>query len=129
LIGAAVVSDLTPVIWMLRDALEDEREAKTAALDRDLMTAAMYIEYAGAILVEAIIRTPHPTLGEADARMTKGGPLYKGEPGLRAERWLFWLNRFKEEASRTSTEEAELISLRASRLMEVWVEKRLKPPK
>ncbi|RYP62184.1 hypothetical protein DL769_007425 [Monosporascus sp. CRB-8-3] len=128
LIGAGVTDYINHVVWMLRDALEEDTSAKASgALNRDLVTAAMYIEYAGPILAESIVRTPDPTLSKADERSLRPGPLYDGEAGLRSDRWLFWLKRFGEEAEKATTDEARSLALRSSRLMEIWVEKRLQP--
>ncbi|OTB04273.1 hypothetical protein M426DRAFT_165790 [Hypoxylon sp. CI-4A] len=126
LIGAGVVDFKNQVIWMLRSALEEDKNtAKSSALDRDLTTAAVYIEFAGPILVEALAASPNPVLSDELRRVLRGGSLYKGEPGLRLDRWRFWIGRFREEAGRTKTKGARDIALRAARLMEVWDEKRL----
>ncbi|KAI2632255.1 hypothetical protein GGR54DRAFT_582832 [Hypoxylon sp. NC1633] len=127
LVGAGVGNDENLPIWMLREALEEEKNApKSKALDRGLMTAAMYIEYAGPILVEALAVNPHPEITGQRRRLLRGGSLFTGEPGLQLDRWLFWTRRFREEAEKTSTEEAKEVALHAARLMEVWNETRLK---
>lgn len=131
LIGAGVVNYPNQVIWMLRTALEEDAGAKAPnARDRDLVTAAVYIEYAGPLLAESVIRTPNPALSQEDERMLRGGSLYAaggGKAGLRSDRWLFWLKRFREEAEKATSDEAKSLALRSSRLMETWVEKRLEP--
>ncbi|RYP80046.1 hypothetical protein DL770_006405 [Monosporascus sp. CRB-9-2] len=128
LINAGVVDYTNQVVWMLRDALEEDTSAKAPnALNRDLVTAAMYIEYSGPILAESIVRTPDPTLSKEDERTLRAGSLYDGKAGLRSDRWLFWLKRFREEAEKATADEAKSLALRSSRLMEIWVEKRLKP--
>ncbi|RYP24295.1 hypothetical protein DL767_008627 [Monosporascus sp. MG133] len=128
LISAGVIDYTNQVVWMLRAALEEDTSAKAPhALNRDLVTAAVYIEYAGPILAESIIRTPDPTLSKEDERSLRAGPLYDGKAGLRSDRWLFWLKRFREEAEKATTDEAKSLALRSSRLMEIWVEKRLQP--
>lgn len=125
--GAGVVHFENQPIWMLREALEEEKNPpKSRALDRDLMTAAMYIEYSGPVLVEALAGNPEPELSDDLRRMLKGGSLFQGGPGLRLERWLFWMKRFREEAQKTSTEEAKDMALRAARLIQVWYETRLR---
>ncbi|KAL7624216.1 hypothetical protein AAE478_005775 [Parahypoxylon ruwenzoriense] len=127
LIGAGVVDYQNQIIWMLREALEEENNPpKSSALDRDLMTAAMYIEYAGPIMVESLAANPEPELSDQLRRMLKGGSLFRDTTGLRLERWSFWRKRFREEAEKASTEEAKYIALRAARLMDVWSETRLK---
>ncbi|KAI8960015.1 hypothetical protein F5Y11DRAFT_283744 [Daldinia sp. FL1419] len=126
LIGAGVVHFENQPIWMLRDALEEEKSpSKSSALDRDLITAAMYIEFSGPVLVEALAANPNPELSNESRRVLRGGSLFHGEPGLRLERWSFWTRRFREQAEKTSTKEAREIALRAARLMEVWSETRL----
>ncbi|KAK6955718.1 hypothetical protein Daesc_003361 [Daldinia eschscholtzii] len=128
LMGAGVIHWQNQPIWMLRDALEEEKNSpKSSDLDRDLVTAAMYIEFSGPVLVEALAANPAPELSNENRRLLKGGSLFHGEPGLRLDRWSFWTRRFKEEAEKTSTEEARGIALRVARLMEVWSETRLKP--
>ncbi|KAI1801468.1 hypothetical protein F4811DRAFT_534547 [Daldinia bambusicola] len=128
LMGAAVIYWQNQPIWMLRDALEEEKNPpKSSDLDRDLVTAAMYIEFSGPVLVEALAANPAPELSNENRRLLKGGSLFHGEPGLRLDRWSFWTRRFKEEAEKTRTQEARDIALRAARLMEVWSETRLKP--
>ncbi|KAI0385487.1 hypothetical protein F5Y04DRAFT_245942 [Hypomontagnella monticulosa] len=127
LMGAGVVHYINQPIWMLREALEEEMNPpKSSALDRDLITAAMYIEYSGPILVEALAANPDPELSDELRRMLKGGSLFQGGSGLRLDRWLFWMKRFREEAEKTRTKEASKIALRAARLIEVLYEKRLK---
>ncbi|RYO79241.1 hypothetical protein DL764_010039 [Monosporascus ibericus] len=128
LIGAGVINYTNQAVWMLRDALEEDTSAKAPnALNRDLVAASMYIEYAGPILAESIVRTPDPTLSKEDERPLRAGPLYDGKAGLRSDRWLFWLKRFREQAEKATTDEARSLALRSSRLMEIWVEKRLQP--
>ena len=126
--SAGVVGYTNQVVWMLRDALEEDNSKKAPnALDRDLTTAAMYIEYMGPLLAESIIRTPNPTLSKEDERLLRAGPLYNGKAGLQSDRWLFWVNRFREEADKATGDGARSLALRSSRLMEIWVERRLKP--
>ena len=128
LIGAGIIGYTNQVVWMLRDALEEDTSKKApGALDRDLTTAAMYIEYAGPLLAEAIIRTPDPSLSKEDERLLRAGALYSGKAGLQSDRWLFWLNRFREEADRATGHDAKSLALRSSRLMQIWVERRLHP--
>ncbi len=113
---------------MLREALETDTGAKaSAALDRDLATAAVYIEYAGPILAESVVRTPNPSLSPEDERALRGGPLYGGKPGLQADRWFFWLRRFRDQADKATADEVRQLASRSSRLMEIWVERRLQP--
>lgn len=124
--GAGVVHFINQPIWMLREALEESYPAKSATLDRTLTTAAMYIEYAGPVLIETLAANPEPELSDEFRRILMGGSLFSGEPGLRPERWAFWIKRFNEEAENTGSEEAKETALRAARLMQVWSEKRLK---
>ncbi|KAI1781273.1 hypothetical protein F4818DRAFT_398578 [Hypoxylon cercidicola] len=126
LMGAGVIHFANQPIWMLREALEENHPAKSTALDRSLTTAAMYVEYAGPVLVESLVSNPEPELSDELRRILRGGSLFSGEPGLRPERWAFWTKRFNEEAENTSTKEAKETALRAARLMQVWTEKRLR---
>ncbi|XXG96908.1 hypothetical protein Hte_003199 [Hypoxylon texense] len=126
LMGAGVVHFMNQPVWMLREALEERHPAESTTLARVLTTAAMYIEYAGPVLVESLAADPEPELSDESRRVLRGGSLFRGEPGLRPERWAFWIKRFNEEAQNTSSEEAKEASIRAARLMQVWSEKRLK---
>ncbi|KAI2611287.1 uncharacterized protein GGS25DRAFT_189235 [Hypoxylon fragiforme] len=131
LMGAGVVHSASQPVWMLRDALEQppqEEEEEEVVADRDLAAAAMYIEYAGAVLVEAVAANPEPALGAELARLLRAGPLYGGAPGLSRERWGFWAKRFREEGGEEKgrSEEGRAVAGRAARLMEVWGETRLK---
>ena len=128
LFGAGVVDYTNQIVWMLRDALEEDTGKKAGgARDRDLVVAAVYIEYAGPLLAEAVVRTPNPSLSKEDERLLRAGPLYAGQAGLQSDRWLFWLRRFREEAERASGDEARSLALHSARLMEIWVERRLRP--
>lgn len=127
LMGAGVIHFDNQPIWMLREALEEEKKSpKSTAMERDLMTAAMYIEYAGPVLVESLVANPNPELNDQLRRSLRGGSLFGGEPGLRLERWAFWTKRFREEAEKASSGEAKETALHAARLMEVWRETRLR---
>ncbi|KAH9992873.1 hypothetical protein F4779DRAFT_238821 [Xylariaceae sp. FL0662B] len=123
LIGAGVARLENQPIWMLRDALEEKEASPT--VDRDLMVAAMYIEYAGPVLVEALAADPDPELDDRRRRMLRGGALFPDTTGLRLERWSFWIRRFRELAEKTGSGDSRAMALRAARLMEVWSEKRL----
>ncbi|KAI0112819.1 hypothetical protein F4776DRAFT_342846 [Hypoxylon sp. NC0597] len=127
LMGAGVVYFPNQLIWMLREALEEETNPpKSSAMDRSLLTATMYIEFSGPIVIEALAFNPKPVLNEEGRRLLRGGSLYNGEPGLRLERWLFWIDRFEAEAEKTKTEDAKKAALRVAKLMKVWTEGRLK---
>ncbi|KXJ97051.1 hypothetical protein Micbo1qcDRAFT_155805 [Microdochium bolleyi] len=126
---AANVTDLsTHALWMLRDALEQELEAGSKEANREVLTATVWIEYAGPLLFEKVLWNPNPTLGDEDKRMLKAGPLYKGGPGLSSDRWLFWMKRFEEVAGKAVDGEAKAAALRTAKLMEVWAETRMKLP-
>ncbi|KAI1084810.1 hypothetical protein F5B20DRAFT_523289 [Whalleya microplaca] len=126
LIGAGVVQFEPQLIWMMRDALEEETVSRSLSLDRGLITAAMYIEYAGPILVQYLAVNPDPELDDRRKRSLRGGSLFKDKTGMQLERWMFWMKRFREESEKTRSEEAKVLALRAARLMEVWSETRLK---
>ncbi|KAI0147713.1 hypothetical protein GGR57DRAFT_475667 [Xylariaceae sp. FL1272] len=112
----------TTAIWMLRAALEQEKPGDDS--DRDLMVAAMYIEYAGATLVQSLCLDPKPQLDETQQRMLKGGDLWKGESGLTVERWTFWGQRFARLGNDT-TGEAKDAALHAAGLIDMWNTTRL----
>ncbi|KAI1274440.1 hypothetical protein F5Y07DRAFT_213973 [Xylaria sp. FL0933] len=118
----------TTAIWMLRDALEQDPKstADTAQFDRDLMTAAMYIEYAGATLAQKVALQPAPQLDEAQRRSLRGGELWKDKgSGLTADRWAFWGKRFRElggDEGKATSAEAKETALHAARLIEMWAE-------
>ncbi|KAI8634297.1 hypothetical protein F5Y19DRAFT_207833 [Xylariaceae sp. FL1651] len=119
----------TTAIWMLRAALEQQDAKPTdgngRAFDRDLATAAVYIEYAGATLVQALALQPEPQLDEAQQRALKGGALWKGKSGLTAERWAFWGRRFRDQAESATGRDAKALAGHAARLIEVWGTTRL----
>ncbi|KAI5864382.1 hypothetical protein GGS23DRAFT_596014 [Durotheca rogersii] len=131
LVGAGVARLENQAIWMLRDALEEEGDAAAPAtatattLNRDLAAAAVYIEYAGPILVEALAAGPPPPLTDERRRVLRGGSLLRGVAGLTRDRWDFWRRRFREQAPKATSEEARAMALRAARLMDVWSETRL----
>jgi hypothetical protein len=129
LMAAGVAYFMNQPIWMLRAALEEKSTPRSADLDRDLATAAMYIEYLGPALVETLIRDPEPHGDDGPCtRMLRGGSLFgKEKSGLSAERWGFWMRRFRDEAEKAGSEESKALGLRASRLMEIWMENRLRP--
>ncbi|KAH8166418.1 hypothetical protein CIB48_g1821 [Xylaria polymorpha] len=91
-------------------------------IDRDLMTAAVYIEYAGATLVQKLALQPEPRLDEAQQRMLKGGGLWKGQSGLTVDRWTFWGDRFSKLAEKATRQEAKDLAGHAARLIEVWTQ-------
>lgn len=111
----------TTAIWMLRDSLEEDVD-KGGDIDRDLMTAAVYIEYAGATLVQKLALQPEPRLDEAQQRMLKGGGLWKGQSGLTVDRWTFWGDRFSKLAEKATRQEAKDLAGHAARLIEVWTQ-------
>ncbi|KAI0472257.1 hypothetical protein F4859DRAFT_98343 [Xylaria cf. heliscus] len=117
----------TTAIWMLRDGLEQDVKAsgEEAHIDRDLMIAAVYIEYAGATLVQKLALQPDPQLDETQKRVLKGGALWKGKSGLTADRWKFWGKRFREQAENATRQDAKDLALHAARLIEVWTQTRL----
>jgi hypothetical protein len=114
----------TTAIWMLRAALE-QPTGNGGDFDRDLMTAAVYIEYAGATLVQTLALRPEPQLDETQQRMLKGGELWKGKSGLTPERWAFWGKQFRELAGNATGEEAKELAVHAARLIEVWSQTQL----
>jgi len=128
LMAAGVIDLTTHALWMMRDALEEELEAGSKEANREVVTAAVWIEYAGPILFEKVLWNPNPTLGEEDERLLRAGPRYKGGPGLSSDRWLFWKNRFEEVAEKKVTDDARDAATRAARLMEVWAETRMQLP-
>ncbi|KAI0428984.1 hypothetical protein F5Y09DRAFT_311430 [Xylaria sp. FL1042] len=133
----------TTAIWMLRDALEENPKANADAggeFDRDLMTAAVYIEYAGATLAQKVALQPEPQLEEAQRRSLRGGELWKkkdtdkdkdkgssSSSGLTADRWAFWGRRFRELGGDKATAgaEAKKTALHAARLIEMWAQTRV----
>lgn len=129
LMAAGVIDLTTHALWMMRDALEEELEAGSKEANREVLTAAVWIEYAGSILFEKVLWNPSPTLGEEDERLLRAGPRYKGGPGLSSDRWLFWKNRLEEVAEKKEvTDDAKDAAIRAAKLMEVWAETRMQLP-
>ncbi|KAI1132345.1 hypothetical protein F5Y10DRAFT_231524 [Nemania abortiva] len=114
----------TTAIWMLRDALEQDAAKAGSDADRDLMAAAVYIEYAGATLVQKLALQPEPQLDEAQQRSLKGGALWKGKSGLNLARWAFWGRHFREQGEKAAGQEAKELALHAARLIEMWTQTR-----
>ncbi|KAI0971010.1 hypothetical protein F4678DRAFT_435371 [Xylaria arbuscula] len=120
----------TNAIWMLRRALEEEKAESyrdSGEFDHDLATAAVYIEYAGATLVQKLALRPEPQLDEAERRSLRGGELWdKDASGLTADRWAFWGKRFRElGGDKARGAETKELALHAARLIEVWAQTRL----
>ncbi|KAI0406963.1 hypothetical protein F4802DRAFT_555159 [Xylaria palmicola] len=114
----------TTAVWMLRDALEQDGAAGPGA-DLALMTAAVYVEYAGATLAQTLALRPAPALDDAQRRLLRGGALWKDKSGLTVDRWRFWGQRFRARAASATAPEARGLALHAARLIEVWTETRL----
>lgn len=112
---------------MLRDALEKKQQQRRedADADVDLMIAAVYVEYAGATLAQALALQPEPRLDEGQRRSLRGGELCAGESGLTPRRWAFWGRRFRERADDAKAAEAQDLARHAARLIEVWTQTRL----
>ncbi|CAJ2511852.1 Uu.00g074770.m01.CDS01 [Anthostomella pinea] len=123
-INAGLSQSETFAIWMLRAGLEED-QANSKTFDRDLMTAAVYIEYAGPTLLDRLAKSPEPRLGEQDQRMLKGGSLFSGKSGLTRERWMFWIDRFRELAEKTTDGEVKQLALHAADLIEEGSKQRL----
>ncbi|KAH7040615.1 uncharacterized protein B0I36DRAFT_311095 [Microdochium trichocladiopsis] len=129
LMAANVIDLTTQALWMLRDGLEEQLTAGSKEANREVLTATVWIEYAGPLLFEKILWSPNPTLGDDDKRLLRAGPLYKGGPGLSSDRWLFWKTRLDEVADKKEvTDEAKDAAVRVARLMEVWAETRMQIP-
>jgi hypothetical protein len=116
--GAGVVRSESHSIWMLRAALEEDVTTSPRLVDCHIMTAAQIIEHNGPILNQQVRR--NRTLDEREAKMYRGGALFDGQPGLSAERWQFWISRFRGLADQTSAEAVKSGALRTARLMEIW---------
>ncbi|KAI0518323.1 hypothetical protein F5B22DRAFT_645087 [Xylaria bambusicola] len=117
----------TTAIWMLRDALEQDTKpaGDGSDFDRALMTAAVYVEYAGATLAQKLELQPEPQLDEAQRRLLKGGGLWKDKSGLTPDRWAFWGKRFEEQGNKATSPEAKGLALHAARLIAVWARTRV----
>ncbi|KAF2967114.1 hypothetical protein GQX73_g6444 [Xylaria multiplex] len=114
----------TTAIWVLRDALEEDTKpaGDGSAFDTQLAVAAVYIEYAGATIVQKLASQPSPQLDEVTQRSLRGGKLWKGESGLTPARFNFWGSRFTEVAGSTASDGVKAQALHAARLIEVWSE-------
>ncbi|KAI1438561.1 hypothetical protein GGR50DRAFT_691095 [Xylaria sp. CBS 124048] len=124
--GLSPGSEIT-AIWILREALEQNVEpAVDSDSDRDLMKAAVYIEYAGATLVQTLALRPEPHLDEALRRSLRGGERWgRGVAGLTVDRWNFWGTRFRELGGNAGKLEARDLTQHAARLIEMWSGTRL----
>lgn len=109
-------------IWLLRSALEEDLTAEPGLHDCHIMTAAQIVEYNGAMMRQTLIA--EPKLREDEERMYRGGSLFKGKPGINADRWAFWIKRFREEGAKADADEVKQAAVRAARLLETWNKKR-----
>ncbi|KAI0541381.1 hypothetical protein GGR58DRAFT_456858 [Xylaria digitata] len=117
----------TTAIWMLRDALEEDTKpaGDGSVFDTQLAVAAVYIEYAGATIVQELALQPDPQLDEEARRLLRGGKLWKDESGLTLARFNFWGDRLTVVAESAASNEVKAQALHAARLIEVWYETRL----
>ena len=83
----------TLIIWMLRNALEDELPQEQIVRDCYISVVNEWITHAGRTIFRQL---SDKEMSEQQKRVTKGGKLYHGNLGLCAERWRFWKQRLSE---------------------------------
>ncbi|ORY67153.1 uncharacterized protein BCR38DRAFT_387532 [Pseudomassariella vexata] len=118
----AGLTDLSHPLWMIRDALEEEITDQKGLNKAKIMTAAQIIEHAGPVMSRQLGAVQE--LSEVEERMWRGGTLFQGKSGLHPDRWMFWIERFRNLAEGESTEEVKRAAERAATLMEMWDQKR-----
>lgn len=101
IVGQELLSWDTLIIWMLRDALEDDLPQEQIVRDCYISVVSEWITHAGQTIYRQL---SDKELSDQQKRVTKGGKLYHGKAGLCAERWEFWKQRVKEISSLVSTE-------------------------
>jgi len=85
-------------ICRLRGALEEENPVREVA-NSEISVASEWIIRSGIVLY----REARNGVTQDDEPVMRSGPLYKGQPGLCPERWLFWKSRL----SNVSTDEVD----------------------
>ncbi|KAF3393942.1 hypothetical protein F1880_004895 [Penicillium rolfsii] len=101
IVGQELLSWDTLIIWMLRDALEDDLPQEQIVRDCYISVVNEWITHAGQTIYRQL---SEKELSEQQKRVTRGGKLYQGKAGLCAERWEFWKRRVGEISSLVSTE-------------------------
>jgi hypothetical protein len=91
-------------VRMLRDALEKEIQFREIA-NCDISAASQWIIRSGMELYREV-RNKCPLNDDPVMQIT--GPLYKGNPSLCPERWLFWKSRFSMVADEVDEEVAKM---------------------
>ncbi|CEJ53947.1 hypothetical protein PMG11_00278 [Penicillium brasilianum] len=93
IVGKDLLSWDTLIIWMLRDALEEDVPQEQIVRDCYISVVNEWITHAGQTIYRQL---SDKDLSEQQKRVTKGGTLYHGKDGLCAERWEFWKQRLAE---------------------------------
>jgi hypothetical protein len=101
IVGQELLSWDTLIIWMLRDALEDDLPQEQIVRDCYISVVSEWITHAGQTIYRQL---SDKELSEQQKRVTRGGKLYHGKAGLCIERWEFWKQRVGEISTLVSTE-------------------------
>lgn len=101
IVGKELLSWDTLIIWMLRDALEDDLPQEQIVRDCYISVVSEWITHAGQTIYRQL---SDKELSEQQKRVTRGGKLYHGKLGLCAERWGFWKQRVGEISKDVSKE-------------------------
>lgn len=113
IVGKELLSWDTLIIWMLRDALEDDLPQEQIVRDCYISVVNEWITHAGATIYGQL---SDQELSEQQKRVTKGGKLYHGKVGLCAERWKFWKER-ASEVSKFVSEDLQAVALAVAERM------------
>ncbi|KAJ5156937.1 uncharacterized protein N7482_008037 [Penicillium canariense] len=113
LLGKDLLNWDTLVIWMMRDALEEEPPQEQIVLDCYIAVVVQWITHAGETIFSQL---SDQDLSEQQKRVTKGGSLYHGKDGLCPERWEFWRQR-AGEVSKLVSKDLQPIALAAAERM------------
>ncbi|KAJ5444517.1 uncharacterized protein N7458_008389 [Penicillium daleae] len=101
IVGKELLSWDTLIIWMLRDALEDDLPQEQIVRDCYISVVSEWITHAGQTIYRQL---SDKELSEQQKRVTRGGKLYHGKLGVCAERWGFWKQRVGEISKDVSKE-------------------------
>jgi hypothetical protein len=116
IVGQELLSWDTLIIWMLRDALEDDLPQEQIVRDCYISVVSEWITHAGQTIYRQL---SDKELSEQQKRVTRGGKLYHGKAGLCAERWEFWKQRVGEISTLVSAELQPIALDAAQRMSEI----------
>lgn len=107
----AILTDLSVVFVLMKDALETRVDASNAVLvGVDVVAASQYLVTAGRVIMQHIQSPGGTSLMQQDS----GGELWNGSADVLG-RWMFWKNRFEVlHTAETFSEEAREAAWKAA---------------